>query len=580
VWRELLLQEEQEQHELARIFREESDIAARARNRGILLALLAEERMQEAVGAACSQLGDEIEFESDPPPKPYTALAREFFTALGLDWELIYFGFLLAERGPESEDAGETPLSETEVWQMLGARGSARVVRLGVDWIRRARMDSEQAFPFLLRALGSVPRDRDFPVDSIQPELERRERLPAKTRGEVLAVLASYFDSKQPPQALNEALLQIPDSLAKDLRAPLRKLLAHPNHRIAARALELLASAKLAGPKTTIATPPAPLRFRVILDGEPLRNTAVKVAAEGIEEREVTTDADGRLTISLVDVLQPENIREVRIWIGPGGKEVVSSTLDEEKKDAPGTRHDVWPGSWFVIETPVLAEDATEKEIAANTGEIEIGLKGTEGVPPEALVSVSLTREENDDDDGISFSGWARAAAKPGASVVFQHLQLGKYRVSVDAEGIAKSEAQSVKVTKSGALKMIELKPGRHVQGEILLLNGEKFDISIIGKLSHDGAEVESQGVEGWEGLPLGKYQLEIPSTKELEDAARAEGETLGPFPKEHRHARHEVEIELAANSPPVVDLGTIKLKPEKADAEDEGCRPGAADFR
>jgi hypothetical protein len=70
-----------------------------------------------------------------------------------------------------------------------------------------------------------------------------------------------------------------------------------------------------------------------------------------------------------------------------------------------------------------------------------------------------------------------------------------------------------------------------------------------------------------WDGLPLGKYKLRVPSSKELDALALQRGlaRPIVPQLRIPRHAAFEMEFELTADSPAIVELGVLQLKPEEA---------------
>jgi hypothetical protein len=161
-----------------------------------------------------------------------------------------------------------------------------------------------------------------------------------------------------------------------------------------------------------------------------------------------------------------------------------------------------------------------------------------------------------------------QSMGKPGESLLFQRLQVGRYRMVVRSETTVAKPLQEVHVTKLGSLKLVELEAGRAVRAQF----GGAWAaerITTIAKLFRDGVQVSgtlhSRGTR-WDGLPLGKYVLRIPSSTELENAVRIRALAQPPGSKSQRHAAREVEFELTPDSPAVVDLGVIELKPEEGE--------------
>jgi hypothetical protein len=156
---------------------------------------------------------------------------------------------------------------------------------------------------------------------------------------------------------------------------------------------------------------------------------------------------------------------------------------------------------------------------------------------------------------------------KPGESVVFDRVQVGAYRMRVEGPQLALRPWQAVHVTKMGSLKLVELTPGRSVRATLAGAGGPNLRLGSIAKLTRDGADVKGHTAirpDGWDRLPLGKYRLRILSSADLEAVIKARGINRPPIARPQRHAGYETEFELTEDSPAVVDLGVIMLKPEE----------------
>ncbi len=564
LWRELLWQAHREQLQPMPGDRE---VSRRALHFGLVLSLLADGRMDAAVGAVCSRLFDEEGYSNDPARQTYAAVTRHFLGAHGLDWEFIFLGLLLQER-PVKPGEFRVALANTEAWLMLGAFGSPRGVQAGLDWISFAKMGTEEARPFLIQALGPDPVPSKVLVDS-RPK--RAKVLPPEIRAQATPLFAGFLDPTQQLTPLHRALEDVSAWMAKDFETPLRKLLEHRSRVIAARALWLLKSAGLVAEETTLPPGPGPIRVRLMVDGVPLANTPVAVQTRGHSWR-MATSAEGEVVLSTDGVLIRETIDSIQIsgnpdqLVAPAARlpqaiaEILRSKPDPIPEQKPANAGENPPKPWFQVTVPVNPEGKTPKEVTIETGELEVGLKGGPGIPNDTPISVFLMRDGRVPLPSIQLPG------KPWQSVVFQNVQVGKYRLVVQGAGLAQPQFLDAHVTKRGSLKLVELAAGRTVHGT-LAGGAPNLRLTSVARLTRDGVEVRTalyaRG-DRWDGLPLGKYRLRIPSTKELEAAAQKRGIVRPPTWQQPRHAAYEMDFDVTAESPAIVELGVIQLKPEE----------------
>jgi hypothetical protein len=543
------------------------------RSRGLLLSLLSEEeRIPAALGAALHQFPS---YSMGDGPAPLGTLVAEFLTACGLDWELVFLGSLLPDEAENLQGIAqrlfERSFNEAAPWETLGALGSPRGVRAGFALIRETKMEPTEALSFLLLALGPDPDAGpvQFIMGNASPA--RRKALPAGVRAEALTILTTYLAAERPVEELQNALEAIPERLARPLRTPLETLVRHQNHVIAAKARELLAGARLISATTAIAPPPPPFHLRVLLDGKPVANTALTVQFDG-NANDLQTDGEGRATVSLETVLEPAKIDRLRVEVfprpTPGESLTTPATSSIPGLDPPAAKTaedkpspDSWPGPLLDVSVPVKAGETKEYEFAATTADLEITLDPRSAVAPKERARVFLVREN----PAHSEARQIELSVAPGETATFHRLQLDRYTITVSAENAVTCTLPKVLLGKAGSMRLVKLEPGRKVKGRLFFPDGKSAGSGAYGVISRGQQAIAGIMLndQPCDLMALGKYNLHVYSTAEIEAAGGAQGVVL-EVTSDPRHGGLDYEFELTADSPPIVDLGELRLAPEK----------------
>ncbi len=160
------------------------------------------------------------------------------------------------------------------------------------------------------------------------------------------------------------------------------------------------------------------------------------------------------------------------------------------------------------------------------------------------------------------------------ASISFSHLALGEYYVTVFVPGSEMWSKQNIKLEETARELQIDLQPGADLKFQILAPGGAQGDRNVaFNLLTQEG---KSPGANSWpitydymtktyRGLPRGEYTLSILSSKakkkqQAEGSRRENRDEIFPAMPEYRGEERKIVID--DQSPELIDLGTIELKP------------------
>ncbi len=542
-----------------------SEILYGPRNRGILLSMLADGRMPEAVGASFMLMSGGV------PGSEKISMSREIarmITALGLDWETFYAGSLLPGPGGdfsrnEGGAASVYDYHEHRPWSALAAFGSERGVRLVLEIIRVARLNARDTMEFLGKALGPEPPVPGRTVASTVEIINREQPRAPELRREVFAVASRYLQSTQPLPELVAALRGIPEHVVAELRTPLLVLAGHRSPAVSSAARKLLGEAGLADYLPAPAATFQPLRLRLMNRGEPLAHVNVRIRFEPRQDTksDARTNSSGELGIALDTALDPAAIRFIEITVLPENnpdRDSVGLPVIPGLEPLPGADDPAPPGDhrsmtapWFSMKIPISAQQSGIREVAIPLASLEVRLSNLDGgVKPERVV-IRVTPSERSSRRS-SYADEAVLRGTPGEGVTFSRLQPDSYTVTVSGGGLATVQVAEVQLPLNGVVVPVRLAPGYAATGKVVLPGGEEMPLPIAAKLFAGEKECprifENFALEGWTGLPAGKYRAVI--------EAEQEGAP------EDRHGGMAVEFEVGGNATKPVDLGKIKLPP------------------
>jgi hypothetical protein len=540
------------------------------RNRALLLSLLADGKLHEAAGAALSQHAPIIESDA----RPREPIEVELLPALGLDWEQVVFGSLLPVTWWNGENGRKIAKGDGEfdAWRLLAARGSERVVRQGLELIHWARLEPQNAVEFLLTALGPAPARRGEDRLLGHPSLRRTVKLSPELRQELGSVLGEYLAPTNPPADLVDAMEPMPGFAYEELREPLTALLSHRDHRVAADALRLLTKAGMATGEEAIAPPTPRLAFRLVLNGQPLSGSPLRLRAlrAGPEPNpkhvrplvpplKLTTPADGAVQFPIAECAEPQRLAAVELRHCPKDEE--PEDWEPRPPPDPDRRKDLWPGPWIVQRVNVRAGDEQVHEVALQAADLEVRISAFPGFPPGTPVSLALWKDPAGGD--APDEGAVEIEARAGGSGFFQRLQAGKYTLQVTAPWAVEYRSK-ITIGTAAVVQEVKLEPGRNVRGKLVHPDGTKDDyLPEAARLFRDGAEIPEHYAIEWTGMPFGRYTARIPSTREAEEEAKKAGRSMPKVAKEDRTAAREVSFVIDASTPATLDLGEVVVAPE-----------------
>jgi hypothetical protein len=141
-------------------------------------------------------------------------------------------------------------------------------------------------------------------------------------------------------------------------------------------------------------------------------------------------------------------------------------------------------------------------------------------------------------------------------------MQAGDYDLTVKAAAAARDTRPITVSAGMGPLE-VQLQRGSDLHYELIRPDGERRVPAALQKDGHDVPdEYYDTETRRFRGLPVGKYVLHVPRSKAVQ---RKDDYYFSGFaPAKIPYAGRDIPFAITADSPPVVDLGTIYLKAER----------------
>jgi hypothetical protein len=278
-------------------------------------------------------------------------------------------------------------------------------------------------------------------------------------------------------------------------------------------------------------------------------------------EQQLRTNPKGELTLSLADNLSPNDITSVRLDLGDRKPDrSLDSALgsDEPRKLQPN-----WAGPWIIQTVPVREGDQRIHEVHLRVADLAVRLEPWKEMPAGVMLEVKLRRTAPKEPYYVSESV-AVATTRTGTPGQFRGLQAGQYVVSVRGEGVANYDSLPITMQDININHPVKLEPGRTVRGTAIYPDGRKMSLTLMSILLRDGVEISRESIDEWKGLGFARYTARIRSTREWEAEAMREGFPASRIAKEDRIKGCEVSFTINRSTPEMLDLGEIKILPEK----------------
>ena len=494
------------------------------RNRVLFMALCQQKRFDLALGALMAG-ADRSSFRGGAKVE----WPQAFIAACGLDWETLYAGAVL--------DGGY----RTEEMASQGGEISARLLEAmsTLPWIagRDDYLKAVAAFvvpaPFSSGAMPEMVAGlRLIGRPAVAPDQQKR--------------LLEILHAQIKPQAGMRIAREV-SSLLGELRRPesvevLKRALKLPFSRVRYNAFQAL---KEMGQEVQEPSMMFRADFRVLLNGQPLKGTPleyqIQTKGPGGSSSSGETDQGG--------VLQME-----RDYLEDTQRETASLQFTSRPLKSPGD-------AWIEASFPIPADLDRRNDIAIATQSLMLKVAPGPGVAKTMMVRLKSERHHS---YGVYFetiSDWLPVPTD--RATTFSQLQHGRYQIQVLAAGAARWESPEITLGARPETVEATLQKGADVHFELLAPGGQARDRNPESALMPtDGPpdrykfyDYLDYATQTYRGLPVGNYKVQIKASRARQQNGRVTIPPAPPYEGEERTFR------IDAQSPPLIELGTIVLK-------------------
>lgn len=527
-----------------------------AQDMAMLLMLLRERRLDEAIGAALRVAGTEGSISS---PETIAGSIVELVEACGLDWEMIFAGGQAA-----NEVRGRWFGSKSPYLAALAKYGSAQAGFLVNQLAHLSKPDDRAAYVGAFGAWIETASTRqkcdgkDVGVGRSDHETRAGKAMPRAIQ-EVSLHTTEEFSTADCSEDLALYALNIfgrtqgPSSVSA-----LQRLTRHVSSRVVEDATTVLCAMGLVTAREPVG---APVHFRILLNGMPI-SLGERVdwrisSAKNFVGGQTEAKADGIIAVPrhhFVDASRP--VKEVELYaLGLG---------------AGATR--------FRITMPAPGNLDETTDVPVKLSPLEITLENQDRLnapaPEKVFLYFTPHREEDDASIGLpnaldgSYEVWVGATgddvyrygyevpAQP--SIYLPAVQDGAYDVFIGAAG-AEVWHGTARVGPGASSIQAALKPGSDVRFEIVAPDGSRTFRADIFK---DGKKIEvwpDYETRSYRALPRGQYEICIRGSDWFDEYRQSQKLKRGP--DEVSYAGREVSFEITEASPAIIDLGEIHLE-------------------
>jgi hypothetical protein len=492
----------------------------------IFMALFRERRIEEAIGAAIyiqdhfSRLTRDI------------GVRIEFLKKYGVDWELVFAGAQL------DYENSVPPRRHGEYLRALVRYGSDRAASLAVKMAKRTKPERRTEYAAALAAFftrSNAPEGSSSAVSRV-PEGKVSE----ETKSEIIHVLQEFATPDTPKGVVEPALQVFRCAKLPETIGTLRDLTKHPSPEVAQAAANILISM---GEEVVLSSPLKPVCFQILVNGAPIGGDTLVVwsasgTAGGMVSRAGKPKQNGIIEIAREYFLDHERKpKSVVFEMGP-------------------TESPCEPFFHVSVSVPANLDSITRVNVDLQPMELTIhGPRDTlPGTEQKATIRIKRDRGEVESVIGPVYYRIWRTFDAPAEQPISLMLQPGGYELEILLPG-AERYARMVAVDARSPSVDAQLRPGADVRVEAV----RSDDQQIMGGSYVTGPNSEAklnyyQDENGtFRGLPYGDYVLHIPGSAHSRDPV---------FIDAVNYAGREIPFTIPENSPPLVELGTIRLDP------------------
>jgi hypothetical protein len=508
--------------------------------RALFMALLKERQYSLAMGSLLALEQIHTAGLPDPLDDGDFAWKRRFIEYCGEDWEVLYAGASVDGRYGEYLPT---------LARHGGKRGASLVAQMAalanMSLFDRTRYIFA-AGAFVTPGPGAVRRH----IDSRWIDRKNTDQIPEDLQKAILESLGAEIRPDAPGDVAGAATSMLGRLCRPETTEALRRALALPfpdTARAAAEALTALGEQTPELPKL------GPVRFRILVDGQPLSDTDLWFelgSAMGSQK----TDHDGVLGLR-------------RDYFVDRTKPVTNVLFRLRKIQSP-------QDLWFSVSTPPPADLDSTADVRVTTSQFKVNISPNHDLAfyKDKLVALCLSCAWPDARGKTQT--WCRPIDEEmrvpmSSTITFPRLGAGRYQLTILAPGSARWESAPFVL----ADKPMEMDPllqaGADLQYEIVAPGGKDAAKAVIQELRRDDKIIGLPYLDflggRFRGLPEGEYVLRIYSSDEERERRVEAGGIAGrktTLPAYPAHGGFEKTIVINEKSPALIDLGRIELPP------------------
>jgi hypothetical protein len=514
------------------------------RDRFVVMSLLRERRLAEAVGGAFQFLREKSPLDLTYSRTPW---ALRLLKLCGVDWQKASIGALASS---DLTDGGD--FSDGTFLLHHGGDASLKILvaKLGADMKSRP-VYLEFPLPQLQMIALGIP-----PTSSLEAHAAWREgKISKATRVQALTVITDQLGRSSTPDELLPLLKSLDILQQPKSKSALRPLLKHPSSTVAEAAAVAL---RHLGEKVPPIKPNPPARFEVLVNGQPAVKTQVFWSLLHGSPQNAITDEDGIIETGRDPFLNnPEAGNTVKFQIRPVFDNV--------------TRKPTPDGSWADVTMPVPKGFGQLIQVAFKAVSVPVEIGYPTGVRVKAGKELKLRLQHFPEHRSIFASDdeifeYSLGNEKPRLPA----LMPGQWRLEIYFPQVGTWD--------SGIINMeLGMKPihavlalGRDV---IMRTNHEGYAVNqtFMATMTRNGKNFSRDHESFYSGiryedgftrnsLPYGNYHLHLPSLAEL---LKAQPNLLdyyeGRF--EHSFSGFDLDFEISESSPPIVTLPVYNFR-------------------